>query len=424
LLNLHRYQQILSDRRARAFSMAGFVARLPLSMTGIGIVLLVSLTTSSFGQAGLLIAVVTLTAAVVAPLWGRATDRAGQARVLLLAALINSLSLAVLIVAVELAWPLAVSVGAAVGVGAGFTLAGSAVRARWTLRLNGSPLLNTAFALEAMLDEVVFIIGPILATFLATALHPALGVITSAAIGLIGAVALAVQPSSQPPARSASRGHVALSRLPWLVLLPVAIASAAMGMVFGGMEVVIVAFAKEVGVLPYAGVILMAWAFGSLVAGAVTGAIAWRASPARRFRIGASLLALSLLPMPFVSHPVVLAFLLILSGMAIAPTLIASVAVTHGSVDQSRLTEALAWISTGMAAGVAAGAAGAGQLIDYTGVQAGFVGVAVAGLLLTLSAVFVRGRRSREPVSPIRLSSDPRDTPAAEASRPPVATPN
>jgi hypothetical protein len=73
-----------------------------------------------------------------------------------------------------------VSLVAAIGVGAGFTLAGSAVRARWTLRLNGSPLLNTAFALEAMLDEVVFIVGPVLVTFLATALHPALGVSVSA----------------------------------------------------------------------------------------------------------------------------------------------------------------------------------------------------------------------------------------------------
>jgi MFS family permease len=427
LLNIRGYQQLLSDRRARAFSLAGFVARLPLSMTGIGIVLLVSLTTGSFGQGGLLIAVVTLTAAVVAPLWGRATDRVGQARVLLLAALINNLSLTLLIVAVELGWPLAVSILAAAGVGAGFTLAGSAVRARWTLRLNGTPLLNTAFALEAMLDEVVFIIGPILVTLLATTLHPALGVITSAVIGLIGAVALAAQRSSQPPVRPVSRGHGAGSRLPWLVLVPVAVASAAMGMVFGGMEVVVVAFAKEADVLPYAGVILMAWAFGSLVAGAVTGAIAWRASSARRFRVGATLLALSLLPMPFVSHPGVLALLLILSGMAIAPTLIASVAVTQESVDQARLTEALAWISTGMATGVAVGAAAAGQLIDQAGAQAGFVGVVIAGLLLTLSALFVRGRRtSVEPdqaaVSPTDLSSDPTSTPAAESSRPPVGT--
>lgn len=392
---LRPYREVLSDRRAVAFSLAGFVARLPMSMTGIGIVLLVSLTTGSFGLAGLLTAAGTVTGAVVAPLWGRATDRVGQARVLLIAVVINTLSVALLVTAVELAWPLAVSLVAAIGVGAGFTLAGSAVRARWTLRLNGSPLLNTAFALEAMLDEVVFIVGPVLVTFLATAIHPALGVSVSAVIGLIGAIALAVQRSSQPPIRPTSReGHAESSRLPWRVLLPVAIASAALGMVFGGMEVNVVAFAKEAGVLGYAGLILMAWAFGSLVAGAVSGAITWRASPAKRFRVGASLLALSLLPLPFVGHPVVLALLLTLSGIAIAPTLIASVAVTQSSVDQNRLTEALAWISTGMAAGVAIGAAAVGHVIDSLGAQAGFVAVAIAGLLLTLSVLFVRGHPS------------------------------
>jgi predicted MFS family arabinose efflux permease len=283
-------------------------------------------------------------------------------------------------------------------------------------------LLNTAFALEAMLDEVVFIVGPILATFLSTAFHPALGVATSAVVGLVGAIALAAQRSSQPPIRSTSRSHVGL-RLPWLVLVPVAIACAALGMVFGGMEVVVVAFAKEAGVLPYAGVILMAWAFGSLVAGAITGAIGWHASPARRFRIGATLLAVSLLPLPFVSHPVALALILALSGMAIAPTLIASVAVTQSSVDQSRLTEALAWTSTGLAAGVAVGAAGVGLLIDHASAQAGFAGVAIAGLLLTLSALFVRGPKPGL-VSATEVGPGLTDRPAAQSSRPPVGTRN
>jgi len=412
-----------------AFSLAGFVARLPMSMTGIGIVLLVSLTTGSFGLAGLLVAVTTLAGAAVAPLWGRAIDRVGQARVLLLSVLINVLSVGLLVTAMELAWPLAVSLAAAFGVGIGFSLAGSAVRARWTLRLNGSPLLNTAFALEAMLDEVVFIIGPVLVTFLATALHPALGVSVSAVIGLIGAVALAAQHSSQPPLRSTPHGHMGSSRLPWRVLVPVAIASGALGMVFGGMELNVVAFAKEAGVLPYAGLILIAWSFGSLVAGAVTGAIIWRASPARRFRVGATMLALSLLPLPFVDHPVGVALLLILSGIAIAPTLIASVGVIQSAVDQTRLTEALAWNSTGMVAGVAVGAAAVGYVIDSSGAQAGFVAVVIAGLLLTLSVLFVRGPHSRvephadQPI-PAVPSPDSTGNPATESTRPQVGTRN
>jgi predicted MFS family arabinose efflux permease len=200
-------------------------------------------------------------------------------------------------------------------------------------------------------------------------------------------------------------------------------------MVFGGMEINVVAFAKEAGVLPYAGLILIAWSFGSLVAGAVTGAIIWRASPARRFRVGATMLALSLLPLPFVDHPLVVALLLILSGIAIAPTLIASVGVIQSAVDQSRLTEALAWNSTGMVAGVAIGAAAIGFVIDSSGAQAGFLAVAVAGLLLTLTALFVRGPRPRvEPnadqVIPAVPSPDSTGTPAAESSRPPVGTRN
>jgi MFS family permease len=397
-----------------------------MSMTGIGIVLLVSLTRGSFGLAGLLTAATTVAAAVVAPLWGRATDRVGQARVLILTVLINVLSVALLVMSIELAWPLAVSFAAAMGVGIGFSLAGSAVRARWTLRLNGSHLLNTAFALEAMLDEVVFIIGPVLVTFLATAIHPALGVSVSAVIGLIGAVALAAQRSSQPPIRSTRHGHRGSSRLPWRVLVPVAIASGALGMVFGGMEVNVVAFAKESGVLPYAGLILVAWSFGSLIAGAVTGAIIWRTSPAKRFRVSASLLALSLLPLPFVDDPLAVALLLILSGMAIAPTLIASIGVIQSAVDQSRLTEALAWNSTGMVAGVAVGAAAVGYVIDSSGAQSGFVAVAIAGLLLTLSALLVR--EPRPSVEPDRdqnaPSPDSPGTPAAESSRPPVGTRN
>jgi predicted MFS family arabinose efflux permease len=207
----------------------------------------------------------------------------------------------------------------------------------------------------------------------------------------------------------------------------VAIASGALGMVFGGMELNIVAFAKEAGVLRYAGLILVAWSFGSLVAGAVTGAIIWRASPARRFRVGAIMLTLSLLPLPFVSHPLGVALLLILSGMAIAPTLIASVGVIQSAVDQSRLTEALAWNSTGMVAGVAAGAAAVGYVIDSSGAQAGFVAVAIAGLLLTLSAQFVRGPgrgAETDQMPATTLNPDSIGTGPAESSRPPVGTRN
>jgi MFS family permease len=368
--------------------------------------LLVSLTTGSFGRAGLIAAVGTLTGAVAAPLWGRAIDRLGQARVLVTAAIINSSSLAALVATVQLGAPLAASLAAAVGVGAGFSSAGSCVRARWSMQLRESPLLQTAFALEAVLDEVVFITGPVLVTFLATALHPVLGVSFSALVGLVGAALLAAQRSTQPSAEPRDPGR-SPARLPLAVLIPIGLACAALGAVFGSMEVVVVAFAQEAGVLPYAGVFITVWATGSLLAGVVTGTIAWRASPATRFRLGAVALAALLIPLPFVSSPLLVGALLLVSGMAIAPTLIASVAVIESSVPQARLTEALNWNITGLAVGLAAGAAGAGQLIDQLGSRGGFLGVVGAGLLLVGTALLVRSGRPG-------LSPAPPDTDAAQ----------
>ena len=373
-------------------------------MTGLGIVLLVSLTSGSFGRAGLVAAVGTLTAAVVAPLWGQAIDRVGQARVLVIAAMINSGSLALLVTSVLQGWPLPVSLVAALGVGIGFSSAGSCVRARWSLRLKDSPLLQTAFALEAVIDEVVFIVGPVLVTFLATAIHPALGVSVSAVIGLVGAVLLAVQRGTQPPPAPRDRTRPA-ARLPLRVLGAVGLACLALGAVFGGMEVVVVAFARETGVLPYAGVFLTVWAFGSLVAGLVTGATTWRAAAPVRFRIGSAALAASLLPLPFLDRPVPVGALLLVGGLAIAPTLIATVAVIESSVPASRLTEALNWNTTGLAVGLAAGAALTGQLIDLAGARGGFAGVAGAGLLLVLASLAVRA-------VPVGVSATPDSAPA------------
>jgi MFS family permease len=418
---LNAYRQVLADPRARAFTAAGLVARLPMSMTGIGIVLLVSLTSGSFGRAGLVTAVGTVTGAIAAPLWGRVIDRVGQARVLVTAALVNSASMTLLIISVLEEWPLVVSLLAAVGVGVGFSSAGSCVRARWSHRLKDSPLLNTAFAVEAVFDEVVFIVGPVLVTLLATTWHPALGVGVAAALGLIGALALAVQRQTQPPPQPRS-SQGPRTRMPVGTLLAISAACFALGGLFGAMEVAVVAFAQEAGVLGLTGVILMCWAAGSLLSGVVTGTITWRASPARRFRIGALALALSLVPLPFVDQPIVMAGLLAISGMAIAPTLIASVAVTQEAVLPNRLTEALGWTSTGLAGGVAAGAAGVGWLIDYSGSTAGFWGVVGFGLLLIIAAVFVRSSRPT-PVEP-GLSSATTGSPATEPERPSAETPS
>jgi hypothetical protein len=181
----------------------------------------------------------------------------------------------------------------------------------------------------------------------------------------------------------------------------------------------VVAFATEAAVLPFTGVILMCWAFGSLLSGVVTGTVHWRVTPARRLRVGAMALAASLVPLPFVDSPVVVAGLLALSGMAIAPTLIASVAVTQQSVPSARLTEALSWCSTGLAGGLALGAAVIGQLIDRGGSGAGFGGVVGAGVALVVSTASIKSQR---PVAQPGDGPAPPDSAAGPPAPPPAET--
>lgn len=420
------YGRVLADPRARRFSFAGFVARMPLSMTGLGIVLLISISTGSFGRAGLVAGAATVAGAVTAPWWGRLIDRIGQAKVLVAAALICNLSLAVLITSVLAGLPLAVTLLAAVGVGLGFSSAGSCVRARWTHLLSDDPLLDTAFALEAVVDEVVFIVGPVLVTLLATSFHPALGLTVCILLGLVGACWLALQRNTQPPISIGGHHRSAGAGLPKTLLVPIVLACASLGALFGAMEVVVVAFATKAGVLPFAGLIVMAWALGSLISGLVTGTVSWRVSAARRFRVGAVVLALSMLPLLVVDSPWLVAALLLISGLAIAPTLIASVAVTQEAVPAARLTEALGWTSTGMAGGVAAGAAALGEVVDRWGASAGFLGISLIGGLLIVAALFVRTPAAARRVAPADpaapLSSAAPDDPAARAVDRPVGT--
>jgi predicted MFS family arabinose efflux permease len=145
--------------------------------------------------------------------------------------------------------------------------------------------------------------------------------------------------------------------------------------------------------------------------------------------VGAVCLAGSLLPLPFLTQPVLLAAVLLVSGLAIAPTLIASVEVTQNAVPLTRFTEALGWNSTGLAVGLAGGAAVAGRLIDTVGYPTGFGAVAAAGVLLVLAALTVRRPRAGEPLPAAEqiepgLSPGPSDTTAARPLRPSPETPS
>lgn len=407
---LDTYRRVLSLPGALSFSLSGLVGRMPISMVSLGIVVLVSTRTGTYSLAGSVAAAYTVANALTAVLQGRLTDRYGQSRVLPLGALGFAVAVGLLMWSVETDLDPVLTHVLAVVAGATIPVVGSAVRARWIHLVPDKRLLMTAFAYEAVMDEVVFMLGPTIVTVLATMVHPLAGLCTAVVAGTAGTLALAAQRGTEPPRSPREPDRRARPRMPWPVLLPMVVAAAALGSVFGSVEVATVAFSDELGKTSASGPLLGTYAFGSLVSGFVTGAISWRADIATRFRWGAVALAASVLPLPFLGGFAVMGGVLFVAGFAISPTLIALMGLTEAVVPPARLTEGMALISTGIGAGVAPGAALAGQVIDRFGaspaywvaVVSGVVGVAAAFISSLSASAASRGPSgsSGSPVSP------------------------
>ena len=412
---LSPYRRILALPGALAFSTAAFLARLPMSMVSLGIVVLVSARTGSYGFAGAVSAAYVIANAAFAPAQGRLADRYGQHLVLLASISVFGTSLGGLMVAVELGWPAPVPHLLAALAGAGLPPVGSSVRARWryalSLRKGASGALHTAFALESVIDEAVFIAGPVIVTVLATAVHPLAGLAAAVLFGAAGTWWLASQRATEPPVDKDLQLPATRLPLGWRPLLPITLAAVTLGILFSSVEVVTVAFARERGHPVATGWLLAAWAFGSLLAGVITGAVRWRSSVHRRFRIGMGLMALTMLPLPFIPSLGLMAMTLFVAGFAISPTLVASMSLVERIVPQSRLTEGIAWVTTGLAAGLAPGAAIAGRVVDAFGTSAGYLVSVAAGLLGAVVAV-----ASRQPPGPVAATAG---GPVSAAEQPP-----
>jgi MFS family permease len=402
---LDSYRRVLSRPGAFAFSSAALVARLPISMVGLGIVLLVEQRTGSYGLAGTVSAVFVLAEAAFAVLHGRWVDHYGQSRVLPIAISVFGAGLALMMMAVEQDWPRAWTYAFAAIAGASLPQVGASVRTRWSHLLDSPGEKQTAFALEAVLDEVVFVVGPVLVTLLATSWHPVAGLTFAIVTGVVGTYAFAAQRHTEPPARRTSADAGTRSPMPWRLVLPLALVSLTLGALFGSAEVTTVAFAEEQGMRWIAGWLLAAWSFGSLVAGLVTGAIAWRSGPDVRLRWGSAAMALAMAPLMFIHSIPVMAVVLLLGGLAIAPTLIGAMTMVEQGVPSNRLTEGMAILHTGIVAGVAPGAAIAGFVVDHHGASAAYAVALAGGVLGAIAAQTAR-------VSPRRDAEDSPSLPA------------
>jgi MFS family permease len=366
---------------------AAFIGRLPLSMIGLGSVLLVQAETGSYGLGGAVAAVGALATAASGPVLGRLADTHRQSRVLLPVLAVFVAAGLVFLFSVRGGWPLWTVFASAAVTGASIPPVGSLIRVRWTHLLRGTPRLPAALAMEAVVDEFVFIVGPVLVTFLSTTGHTTSGLVTAFTLATVGSLLFAGQRHTEPsPGGHVSRsGPSAMRTLGLRVLFVV---GAAVGAILGALEIALVAFADEVGARSLSGLLIAGLAAGSMASGIGWGTVHWR-MPLRRRLVGV-LLAMTVLSVPLVliGDIWVMLPLVVLAGVAVSPALISAFTLAEVLVPRAAVTEAFTWIGTALAIGVAVGASVTGKVVDIAGANASFlvatVAAALAGITVAL----------------------------------------
>jgi predicted MFS family arabinose efflux permease len=209
-----------------------------------------------------------------------------------------------------------------------------------------------------------------------------------------GTLTLSAQTATAPPPHPRTSTSEPRPPLPWRSVIPLAVVCACLGVLFGAAEVTTVAFAEERGHKAVSGALLALWAFGSLSAGVITGAIHWRRGPSYRVRWGSFAMAAAMVPLYFVHSLPLMGAVLFVAGFAIAPTMIAAMSLTEAVVPSGRLTEGMAIMQTGLVAGVAPGATLSGLVVDHQGASPAYLVSVAAGLVAALAAQALPRTRS------------------------------
>ena len=380
------------------FSIPGLIARMPISMDSLALIFIVVAVSDSYAIAGALSATASVVIAFATPHWSRVADRIGQSAMLVRVIPVKVIAFCMFTVLVlnetpVWTWFVAIIITEAFSVNTG-----GLVRRRWLHVLSPDKsttaedeqdrhLVNTAYSFEALMDEVVFILGPIIVTACATTIAPAAGIISGIIFLAVGVPLFVMQKDTEPPANPKREvdPHPAVIRNKRVqaVVLPTTL----LGGFFGSIAIVTVAFAEARDQAALSGVLLAIWAAGSAVAAIMNGVIKWRLTSATRFLIFLLALTILSIPMLFVHSITWLAVALFFNGFAIAPLVINAYGVAEGAVPPEQITETLTWVVAGMPMGGALASALSGQIIDRFGadiaywVPLGFMIAACAAIL-------------------------------------------
>jgi MFS family permease len=373
MISLQRYVALLAEADLRAAILASLVGRLPIGITGLALLLLVQARESSFAHAGLVTSAYLGGLAGIAPLVGRLIDRLGPRPVLRACAVAYPISLLVLVRATAQEAPLGLILGLSFLAGATLPQVTTCMRTLYRRHLQDDSLLVTALSFDSVLIEVVFIVGPMLVAFVVATSSPDVAVLLGALCAALGAVLVT---RTRLLAKWAVEGSPrwtligALQHSEFRHLLAILLSYAA---VFGFVDIGVATFAHEIGQPALTGVVLGVMSIGSATGGLIYGSRSWHLPLARQFAWSLVVMGLSIAPMAFIAHPVLLGLMAIISGLTMAPPLIIQSTMVAKMTPPRQMAEAFTWVTTAMLCGVGVGFALGGVVAEVNGSPAVFL---------------------------------------------------
>ncbi len=361
-------------RRLAAIIAASLLARLPHTMIGLVMVLLMRDTGRGYGITGLVAGAEVLGGGLGQPLLGRAADRFSPSLVVALSAVGSSIAFVAIAMGAD-SWNLGLLITLSVLAGLLIPPISGVLRSE-IARTIPKDRLSAVYSLESAALETAFVVGPVAVVVCVVFLSSATTLIVSAVMLLAGTLAfLAI---ARPTRADRDAPHSSPLKVPRFVTLVVVALIA--GAVFGGIELGVTAAMDEAGNRDASGILLACWAAGSIVGGV---ALAKRPISTAERRLPVLLLLGGLLCLPLTvvaTVPLALAVAVFFQGLAVAPSFGTLYEIVHDTVPDNALTEAFGWAVAGTLAGFAVGAAIAGPLISLSGPPAAFLVAAAAGI--------------------------------------------
>ncbi len=388
---ISRYRTLLSIAGFSRLLASSVLGRMPSGMFSLAILLYVRSETDSFLLAGLAVGAFTLTGALVSPLLGFAVDRVGQTRVLLPAALCQGGMLIVFLLVVKEHPPATAIVALAVLAGAPLPPISGCIRALWPQVARDAETLESAYALDAITQEVIYTLGPLLVGTVAVLFSPSASLALCALVAVLGTLVFAASPLSrrwQAGRPERARGG-ALASVGIRVLLVSAVLG---GWVVGAAEVGLPALAIHVGSRGSAGVMLALFSVGSMTGGLLYASRRWQGSVASRYATVLTGAGVVMVPLTFADSLPAGILLSAIAGLGVAPMLSSQFSLVGALAPEGSTTEAFTWHRGATVGGIAVGSALGGALVQSLEVSAAFALGCTGAVLAALLAVLARPR--------------------------------